>query len=715
MQIDSEQIYQILTNTWYPEPSYNFIATGKRNLKFQYKWLDRWKWLAYSKSDNGVYCKYCISFGPEEVCSQKLGKFVVTKFDDWPHAINKFNEHQKNNYHLTAVSKVDGFLSVFNKKQNNIAVQLDNNLKIEIEQNRLILHPIIETIILCGRQGLALRGHKDSGHFQPGELYSTENDGNFRAFLRYRVSGGDLILKNHLQNCKKNAMYTSPEFQNEIIDTIYHIIINKLVCKINQSKCYTVLADETCDISGVEQFSLCVRYFDKATKTLREDFLKFVPVVDVSGKSLAKVLLDTLKSIGINLDFLRGQGYDGASAMQGKFNGVQAIVKESYPLALYLHCSSHSLNLCISDACNLKPIRNATGTLQAVCVFLRTPKRQDVLEKAIDKCITDTRKKKLKKLCPTRWVERHEAVLVFLELYDAIVEALENISSWNDRDTSSQASNLLCSIKQGEFLLCIFILVNVFSVSLPLSKKLQDEHLDLTEAIELAENVKEVTTQRRAEAEKQFKNIYDDVLKKSEKFDINIKVPRLANKQEHRTNVITDSAESYYRVSLYIPFLDSFNQQLNDRFLAHKSILSNFLCLVNDKENSDECFKVLLKTYKVDIEADVHSALGEFALWKQQIKSKPITNVVSALAECNENIYPSIYTLLNILASLPVTTATSERSFSTLRRLKTYLRNTITENRLNGLALMNIHRDVKVTVEEVIENMARKSRRIRLL
>lgn len=61
-----------------------------------------------------------------------------------------------------------------------------------------------------------------------------------------------------------------------------------------------------------------------------------------------------------------------------------------------------------------------------------------------------------------------------------------------------------------------------------------------------------------------------------------MKVPRLANKQEHKTNAITDSAESYYRVSLYIPFLDSFNQQLNDRFLAYKSILNYFLCLIND-------------------------------------------------------------------------------------------------------------------------------------
>lgn len=90
---------------------------------------------------------------------------------------------------------------------------------------------------------------------------------------------------------------------------------------------------------------MCVRYFDKETNSLREDFLKFVPVIDVSGKGLANVLIDTLQSIGINLDFLRGQGYDWASAMQGKFNGVQAIVKESYSLALYLHRSSHSLNL----------------------------------------------------------------------------------------------------------------------------------------------------------------------------------------------------------------------------------------------------------------------------------------------------------------------------------------------------------------------------------
>ncbi|KAF0748531.1 zinc finger MYM-type protein 1-like [Aphis craccivora] len=65
-------------------------------------------------------------------------------------------------------------------------------------------------------------------------------------------------------------------------------------------------------------------------------------------------------------------------------------------------------------------------------------------------------------------------------------------------------------------------------------------------------------------------------------------------------------------------------------------------------------------------------------------------------------------------ATLPVSIATSERSFSYLRRLKTYLRNKTGEERLNGLMLLNLYRDVEVTCEEVIDIMAKKQRRIDL-
>ena len=68
--------------------------------------------------------------------------------------------------------------------------------------------------------------------------------------------------------------------------------------------------------------------------------------------------------------------------------------------------------------------------------------------------------------------------------------------------------------------------------------------------------------------------------------------------------------------------------------------------------------------------------------------------------------------MLKILAVLPVTTNTPERSFSTLRFLKNYLRNTCSEDRLNGLAHLFINRDVACTADEVLDEMSKKPRRL---
>lgn len=100
-------------------------------------------------------------------------------------------------------------------------------------------------------------------------------------------------------------------------------------------------ADETADVSGIEQVSLCVRYVELNTLKLHEDFLQFVPAVDMTGKGLAKLIIDNLQHFGIDTTYLRGQGYDGAASMSGKFNGVQAHIKDTHPLAIYVHCSQH--------------------------------------------------------------------------------------------------------------------------------------------------------------------------------------------------------------------------------------------------------------------------------------------------------------------------------------------------------------------------------------
>lgn len=54
-----------------------------------------------------------------------------------------------------------------------------------------------------------------------------------------------------------------------------------------------------------------------------------------------------------------------------------------------------------------------------------------------------------------------------------------------------------------------------------------------------------------------------------------IKIPRIVGHQKHRSNVITNSPEEYYRITIAIPFFDDFIEQLQTRFNNHKSIISS--------------------------------------------------------------------------------------------------------------------------------------------
>ncbi|XP_060863216.1 52 kDa repressor of the inhibitor of the protein kinase-like [Metopolophium dirhodum] len=97
-----------------------------------------------------------------------------------------------------------------------------------------------------------------------------------------------------------------------------------------------------------------------------------------------------------------------------------------------------------------------------------------------------------------------------------------------------------------------------------------------------------------------------------------------------------------------------------------------------------------------------------------QTTEKPY-NALEAMAMCNQSIYPNIFKLLQILVTLPVSSATNERTFSNLKRIKTYLRNSMSEGRLNGLAMLSINKNYLIEPEEVIEELARQKRRLPFL
>lgn len=94
---------------------------------------------------------------------------------------------------------------------------INSSRKKKAVENRKMLKPMIETVILCGRQNLPLRSHKD---YRPFDLKNPPkvNEGNFRALMRLRITRGDETLKKHFESCAKNATYISWNVQNQVLD-----------------------------------------------------------------------------------------------------------------------------------------------------------------------------------------------------------------------------------------------------------------------------------------------------------------------------------------------------------------------------------------------------------------------------------------------------------------------------------------------------------------
>uniref|UniRef100_A0A2S2NV27 Repressor of the inhibitor of the protein kinase n=1 Tax=Schizaphis graminum TaxID=13262 RepID=A0A2S2NV27_SCHGA len=90
-------------------------------------------------------------------------------------------------------------------------------------------------------------------------------------------------------------------------------------------------------------------------------------------------------------------------------------------------------------------------------------------------------------------------------------------------------------------------------------------------------------------------------------------------------------------------------------------------------------------------------------IWKEKPEDELPFTVLDTIFLPLMDFYPNIKRLLLIFATIPVTTCISERSFSSLKRIKTYLRSTMGENRLNGLALLNIHPEIIINPEEVVD------------
>ena len=135
--------------------------------------------------------------------------------------------------------------------------------------------------------------------------------------------------------------------QRDLAKAIVQVVLELITIEVGDDKIYAILADECTDVTGTELMTVVIRYVSSTSGMILEKTIGTVRVDDTSSEELFKSVVKVLARVNLQVSESRAQGYDGASNMSGHLTGLAARVKEISPLAIYVHCCNHRLNLVV--------------------------------------------------------------------------------------------------------------------------------------------------------------------------------------------------------------------------------------------------------------------------------------------------------------------------------------------------------------------------------
>ncbi|KAI8571974.1 hypothetical protein RHMOL_Rhmol01G0162800 [Rhododendron molle] len=236
-----------------------------------------------------------------------------------------------NSAHTQAWRKCEDLL---NQKQHIETIVLKQS-----EQARIDYRTWLNASIDCARfllnQGFAFHRHDESEF--------SRNHGNFLELLKWHAQRNQDVKAVVLANAPQNNKLTSPEIQKDIVCVATREAVNVIVRDVGDAL-FAILVDEAHDNSIKEQMALAIRYVDKKGHVI-ERFFGVEHVPNTSAMSLKKAMDNLFCKLGLSIGRLRGQGYDGASNMQGEINGLKALILKENSSAYYVHCFAQQLQL----------------------------------------------------------------------------------------------------------------------------------------------------------------------------------------------------------------------------------------------------------------------------------------------------------------------------------------------------------------------------------
>ncbi|XP_039689659.1 zinc finger MYM-type protein 1-like [Medicago truncatula] len=385
--------------------------------------------------------------------------------------------------------------------------------------------------------------------------------------------------------------------------------------------------------------ALVLRFVDKAG-LIQERFFDVARVNDIASLTLKEAVCGILSRHNLDVSNIRGQGYDGASNMRGEWNGLQALFIEDCPYAYYVHCFAHRLQLALVTASReVASIHKFFEKLTFVVnVVGSSTKRHDELQAA--------QEKKSKK---------------FAQRADAD-------SSYNH-------------LKSFDFIFILHLMKEIMGTTDLLCQALQKQSQDVVNTMLLVRSTKALIQDLR---ENGWDKLFANVVSFCEKHDIEVpdlndcpSTTRFGCSRLKDNQVI----EHYFRVEIFFTTIDKQLQELNSRFSEQAMALLSLSCALSP-EDGYKAFDIntictlVEKYYPMDFSdqenINLPFHLQHFLFEARESSTLKNLSTIQELCSCLVAAIPAngqpkkhllLDWLLRLVMTLPVSTATTERSF----------------------------------------------------
>ena len=709
--------------------SYPKTLIGGNERCFHDHWYSERRWLEYSELFDKCYCYPCRKFhhlvdNTNNNSRVTDSSFLKGGFNNWKAALDKTKGFTKHSTSVTHRKAMRAWVESENRTSSNTTIQ---NLVFQdrIENNRYYVKSIADCMKFLIMNELAFRGEsgKETFKFDFAAAYNPSDNevhmheqafgaGLFQNLFRFAISK-DAKLAEICKSIPKNAQYTSKDIQNEVIQTFHDIVISKIKQRLDSADgpYFCLKADGTRDKSNTENFSIMIRFSFGGAPV--EHLVGLLALKELNAPYITTQILEHLSSLGIDLDKLVCQCYDGTNVMSGEEGGVQGLIKQRLGRDIpYFHCYNHKIHLIVISALGCEPL--------AEHFF----KINNALHNWFNRFEVSVNNENvfIKRTIEIRWESHYQVGKYIVQNEDDIMKALNDTANGDanyDVSITLEAIGIKALIQRNHFFIVGRFLTKILGILNPVNKELQSEQMAYPRAMELIISSQHALEDLRQDDEyftTLLTSMRNDGSSRLHRPNVRFSDSIVLSTTGQRQNSDSEGPTQNNLKGKLIHILDTVVNELKRRFSEKNCDLMKAVDSLSPKSTSFLNFDTLkpLIDYLGVCADDVHN---EILTAKRLLLNKlPTANnektasrASTILSEYKE-AYPELHKVYAGGFTFGVSNASCENSFSALTRVYTPFRRSMTHTRKSNLIILAYEKDItgSITLDEFLTEFKKK-------